>query len=95
MVTCIAYHIRLMFHGRFSFAYFVSRWPFAKLKTAKIRFSTSGNEADIPVCENKKHEYFVKPTFACFRKVKYPRNRRRIRTVYLFPYNFPHSLAMG
>ena len=46
------------------FAYFASRWPFAKIKTAKIRFSTFGNEAHIPVREN-----FVKLTFACFHEI--------------------------
>ena len=60
---------------------FTSRWPFAKLKTTKIRFSKSGNKAHIPIRENKNHDNFVKPTFACFREIKYPQNTciRRIR----------------
>ena len=75
------YHniIRLMFHSGFSFAYFGSRWPFARLKTTIIRFSTSGNEAQTPVRNIKKTRKFVKPTFACFREIKHPRNIRCIR----------------
>ena len=69
-----------MFRGGFSFAYSASRWPFAKLKTVKIRFSMSGNEAHIPVRENKNRKFFfIKPTFACFREVKYPRNIRHVQ----------------
>ena len=50
-----------------SFTYFASRWPFTKLKSTKIRFSTSGNKAHIR--ENINRENFVKPTFACFREI--------------------------
>ena len=39
------YRIRFMFHGGFSFAYFASQWPIVKLKTAKNRFSKSGNDS--------------------------------------------------
>ena len=67
------YRICLMFRSGFSFVYFASRWPFTKLKTTKIRISTSGNEAHTPV-----REYFVKQTFACFREIKYLRNIRCI-----------------
>ena len=76
------YHLHLMFHSGFSFAYFVSRWPFARLKTTIIRFSTSGNTAQTPVRNIfKKTRKFVKPTFACFREIKHPRNK--MYTVYV------------
>ena len=45
------YRVRLMFRGGFGFVYYASRWPFATLKTAKIRFSKSGNEVHILVHE--------------------------------------------
>ena len=39
----------------------------------------SGNEAHTPIREIKNCENFIKPTFACFREIKSPRNIRRIR----------------
>ena len=64
------YRIRLMFRSGFSFVYFTSRWPFAKLNPAKTRFSTSGNEAHTPIREIKnRKKKIIKSTFAHFREI--------------------------
>ena len=69
----------ILFRGGFSFTYFASRWPFAKLKTAKTKCSMSGNKAHIPIRENKNREKFGKLTFVYLCEIKYLQNTRRIR----------------
>ena len=64
-ITMKVPYIRLIFRSGFSYAYFASRWPFAKLNTCENSIQY--------VWERGPHTHpqnFVKPTFARFTKYK-------------------------